>query len=97
MGAGLPHHPIYNYNMCVCACVRPTRQFRVLMTRRNWPGRSDSENGNRPDQSDSENGIRKNGRPDRAGRGRGQGRVRLSVCLAGQGRGQGRGGRAGAK
>ncbi len=44
--------------MSVCACVRPTRQFRVLMTRRNWPGRSDSENGNRPDQSDSENGNR---------------------------------------
>ncbi|CAK9206760.1 unnamed protein product [Sphagnum troendelagicum] len=62
------HYPIYNYNMSVRACVRPTRQFRVLMTRRNRPGRSDSENGNRPDQSDSENG-----RPDRAGRGRGQG------------------------
>jgi hypothetical protein len=62
-------NPIYNYNMSVRACVRPTRQFRVLMTRRNRAGRSDSENGNRPDQSDSENG-----RPDRAGRGRGQGR-----------------------
>jgi hypothetical protein len=70
-------YPIYNYNMSVRACVRPTRQFRVLMTRRNQPGRSDSENGNWPDQSDSENG-----RPDRAG-GQGVG--------PGRGRGQGRG------
>ncbi len=31
---------------CVRACVRPTGQFRVLMDRRNWPGRLDSENGN---------------------------------------------------
>jgi hypothetical protein len=46
----------YNYNMCVRACVRLTGQFRVLMDRRNQPGRSDSENGNRPEQSDSENG-----------------------------------------
>jgi hypothetical protein len=59
---------IYNYNMSVRACVRPTRQFRVLMMRRNRPGRSDSENGNRPDQS-----VTENGRPDRAGRGRGAG------------------------
>jgi hypothetical protein len=42
--------------LSVCACVRPTRQFRVLMHRRNWPGRSDSENRIRPGQSDSENG-----------------------------------------
>jgi hypothetical protein len=63
-------YPIYNYNMCVRACVRVCvrRRFRVLMERRNRPGRSDSENGNRPGQPDSENG-----RPDRAGRGRGQG------------------------
>jgi len=59
----------------------------------NRPGQSDSENGIRKTSP----GIRKNGRPDRAGRGGGQGRVRLSVCLAGQGRGQGRAGRAGAK
>ncbi len=42
--------------LSVRVCVRPTRQFRVLMDRRNWPERSDSENGNRPGQSDSENG-----------------------------------------
>jgi hypothetical protein len=48
---------IYNYNMCVRACVRPTRQFRVLMDRRNRPGQSDSKNGNRPGQSDSETGT----------------------------------------
>jgi len=65
--------------MSVCAYVRPTRQFRILMTRRNWPGRSDSKNGNWPGRSDSENGNRpnqsdsENGRPDRAGRGRGTG------------------------
>ncbi len=40
----------------VRVCVRPTRQFRVLMTRRNRPGRSDPKNENRPEQSDSENG-----------------------------------------
>jgi hypothetical protein len=41
--------------MCVRACVRPTEQFHVLMDRRNWPERSDSENRNQPEQSDSEN------------------------------------------
>jgi hypothetical protein len=86
----------------VRACVRLTRQVRVLMTRRNRPGRSDSENRNRPDQSDSENG-----RPDRAGRGAGQGHPRARAGKngvlengvrengrpdrAGRGRGQGAG------
>ncbi len=41
-----PKYLIYNYNMCVRACVCPTGQFRVLMDRRNRPRRSDSENGN---------------------------------------------------
>jgi hypothetical protein len=47
------------------ASVRLTRQFRVLIRRRNRPEQSDSENGIRPGQSDSENGIQKNGIPAR--------------------------------
>ncbi len=83
----LSYYPIYNYNsVSVRAGVRPTRQFRVLMDRRKWPGRSDSENRIRPGQSDSENGSRDSekraARQGRAGQGAGQGpSVRLS-CRA---------------
>ncbi len=100
------HNLLYNYNsVSIRACVRPTRQFCILMNRRNWPGRSDSENGIRPGQSDSENG-----RPDRAGRGRGAGGragpektgfwktgFRRTGGQTGRGRGQGKAGRTGAK
>jgi hypothetical protein len=69
--------------LSVRACVHPTRQFRVLMDRRNWPGRSDSENGNRPGQSDSKNGNRSGLRTGGQTRQGGAG---------GQGAGQGRAG-----
>jgi hypothetical protein len=63
----------------VRVCVRPTRQFRVLMDRRNRPGRSDSENG----------------RPDRAGRGRGAGGRAGPGRGAGQGHPRARAGKNG--
>ncbi len=73
---------LYIITTCVCVCLCVRRRFRVLIDAAE-PARTV---GFGPDSQ-----IRKNGRPDKAGRGKGQGRVRLSVCLARQGRGQGAG------
>ncbi len=59
-----------------------TRQFRVLIRRRNRPRQSDSENGIRPGQSDSETRQRmhERSRKNQAASARESASVRASVC-----------------